>query len=109
MTPESFIKKWRSATIKERSAAQEHFIDLCRLLGESMPAGDVGLLPEKLVTRLFEGGIKAPDRVNAAYGWTDYTDAMPDEEILRRLLALNLAKAGQSLPIAKKPSQECLS
>jgi hypothetical protein len=27
--------------------------------------------------------------VAAAYGWTDYTPEMPDEEILRRLLALN--------------------
>ncbi|MFN3828467.1 MAG: class I SAM-dependent DNA methyltransferase [Tepidimonas ignava] len=32
--------------------------------------------------------------VAAAYGWTDYTPAMPDEEILRRLLALNHARAG---------------
>ena len=31
--------------------------------------------------------------VAAAYGWTDYTPEMPDEEILRRLLALNLARA----------------
>jgi hypothetical protein len=31
--------------------------------------------------------------VAAAYGWTDYTPAMPDEEILRRLLALNLARS----------------
>ena len=30
--------------------------------------------------------------VAAAYGWTDYTPQMPDEEILRRLLALNLAR-----------------
>lgn len=30
--------------------------------------------------------------VAAAYGWHDYTPAMPDEEILRRLLALNLAR-----------------
>ena len=29
--------------------------------------------------------------VAAAYGFTDYTPAMPDEEILRRLLALNQA------------------
>lgn len=28
--------------------------------------------------------------VAAAYGWTDYTADMPDEEILKRLLALNL-------------------
>ena len=30
--------------------------------------------------------------VAAAYGWTDYNPDMPDEEILRRLLALNLAR-----------------
>lgn len=29
-----------------------------------------------------------------AYGWTDYTPEMPDEEILRRLLALNLERSG---------------
>jgi hypothetical protein len=28
-----------------------------------------------------------------AYGWNDYTPEMPDDEILRRLLALNLARA----------------
>jgi len=31
--------------------------------------------------------------VSAAYGWTDYTPNMPDEEILKRLLALNLARS----------------
>jgi hypothetical protein len=31
--------------------------------------------------------------VAAAYGWSDYTPAMPDEEILRRLLALNLQRS----------------
>jgi len=31
--------------------------------------------------------------VAAAYGWTDYTPDMPDEEILKRLLALNLERA----------------
>jgi type II restriction/modification system DNA methylase subunit YeeA len=31
--------------------------------------------------------------VAAAYGWTDYTPAMSEEEILRRLLALNLARS----------------
>ena len=38
MTPDQFIAKWRDATLKERSAAQEHFIDLCRLLDEPTPA-----------------------------------------------------------------------
>ena len=31
--------------------------------------------------------------VAAAYGWSDYSPAMPDEEVLRRLLALNLERA----------------
>ena len=38
MTPGAFIAKWRATELKERSAAQEHFIDLCRLLGEPTPA-----------------------------------------------------------------------
>ena len=38
MTPSTFIAKWRASELKERSAAQEHFIDLCRLLGEPTPA-----------------------------------------------------------------------
>lgn len=31
--------------------------------------------------------------VAKAYGWNDYTSQMTDEEILRRLLALNQARA----------------
>ena len=38
MTPEEFIAKWRAAQLKESSAAQEHYIDLCRLLDEPTPA-----------------------------------------------------------------------
>ena len=38
MTPTEFIAKWRNSVLKERSASQEHFIDLCRLLGEPTPA-----------------------------------------------------------------------
>ena len=38
ITPGDFIAKWRASELKERSAAQEHFIDLCRLLGEPTPA-----------------------------------------------------------------------
>ena len=32
MTPQQFITKWRAVDLKERTAAQSHFIDLCRLL-----------------------------------------------------------------------------
>ena len=38
MTPGAFIAKWRASELKESSAAQEHFIDLCRLLNEPTPA-----------------------------------------------------------------------
>lgn len=38
---------------------------------------------------------EALDRaVAAAYGWTDYQSELPDDELLRRLLALNLERAG---------------
>ncbi len=37
MTPEQFIDKWSRADRTERQAAQEHFIDLCRVLGEPTP------------------------------------------------------------------------
>lgn len=37
LTPLEFVAKWQHSTTKERSAAQEHFIDLCRMLGEPTP------------------------------------------------------------------------
>lgn len=37
MTPDQFIAKWKATELKERSAAQSHFIDLCRLLDEPAP------------------------------------------------------------------------
>lgn len=38
MTPEAFINKWNPSTLKESAGAQEHFIDLCRLVGVKTPA-----------------------------------------------------------------------
>ena len=40
MEAQQFIAKWHASELNERSAAQEHFIDLCRLLGEPTPAED---------------------------------------------------------------------
>ena len=37
VTPGEFIDKWRASELKERSAAQSHFNDLCHLLGEPTP------------------------------------------------------------------------
>jgi len=38
MTPHQFIAKWKPAELKERAACQEHFLDLCRLLKQKIPA-----------------------------------------------------------------------
>ncbi len=33
LTPQQFVVRWRRAELKERSGAQAHFMDLCRLVG----------------------------------------------------------------------------
>jgi hypothetical protein len=38
MLPQEFIAKWQRANLSERSAAQQHFLDLCDLLGRPKPA-----------------------------------------------------------------------
>jgi hypothetical protein len=38
MTPQQFIVKWKRANLSERSAAQQHFLDLCELLDQPKPA-----------------------------------------------------------------------
>ncbi len=41
--------------------------------------------------------------VAQAYGWSDYTAEMPDEEILKRLLALNLQRTAPAASAAQSP------
>src|SRR5260370_29341925 len=38
MTPQEIIATWKTANLSERSAAQQHFLDLCDLLGQPKPA-----------------------------------------------------------------------
>jgi len=38
MTSPEFIAKWQKANLSERSACQQHFLDLCELLGQPKPA-----------------------------------------------------------------------
>ncbi len=38
MNPAQFIAKWSKSTLKESAAAQQHFLDLCDLLGHPKPA-----------------------------------------------------------------------
>ena len=64
MTPHAFITKWRASALKERSASQEHFNDLCRLLGEPTPA-DADPSGE---TYCFEKGVR---KDTGGAGWAD--------------------------------------
>ncbi|MCC6458044.1 MAG: class I SAM-dependent DNA methyltransferase [Caldilineaceae bacterium] len=63
-TPQAFVAKWRDNTLKERAAAQEHFIDLCRLVGHPTPAED-DPTGERFT---FEAGA---DKQGGGQGWAD--------------------------------------
>ena len=69
ITPQQFVHKWRDVTLKERSAAQEHFLDLCHLIGHPTPAED-----DPTGQRFtFEAGADKQPRGQAAggQGWAD--------------------------------------
>jgi hypothetical protein len=38
MTPHQFIQKWKPVELSERSACQQHFLDLCEVLAQPKPA-----------------------------------------------------------------------
>ncbi len=38
LTPQEFVAKWKRSELRERAGSQEHFIDVCRLLGHPTPA-----------------------------------------------------------------------
>ncbi len=63
LTPQDFVAKWRNNTRKERSAAQEHFINLCQMVGHPTP-GDVG----DSASYDFEAGA---NKQKGGSGWAD--------------------------------------
>lgn len=64
MTPQEFIAKWHAVELKERSASQAHFIDLCRLLGVKDPISD----DPKGEFFAFE---KGASKTSGGEGWAD--------------------------------------
>ncbi len=38
LTPQEFVARWERVTLSERSSYQQHFLDLCEMLGEPKPA-----------------------------------------------------------------------
>jgi hypothetical protein len=80
VTPRELIGKWRSVELKERSAAPEHFLDLCAL---------VGPLYNERPAWLANAHRALDEAVFAAYGWPP---DLGDEQILERLLAPTWAR-----------------
>jgi hypothetical protein len=64
MTPQQFIAKWQAAQLSERSAYQQHFCDLCELLGQPKPAD----ADRDGAFYTFERGVTKTDGEN---GWAD--------------------------------------
>jgi hypothetical protein len=62
MTPHEFVTKWRGGTRKERSVSQEHFIDLCWLIGHETPGEN------RDGSLVFEAGA---DKLSRGQGWVD--------------------------------------
>ncbi len=64
MTPQQFIAKWQRANLSERSACQQHFLDLCDLLGQPKPAE----ADPDGAWYTFERGVRKTD---GGHGWAD--------------------------------------
>jgi len=66
LTPAAFAAKWHGVTATEKAGSQEHFIDLCRMLGEPTPheADPIGAQYafEKRVSKAARGGIGVGDQ-----------------------------------------------
>jgi len=63
-SPQEFAHKWRGNALKERSAAQEHFLDICRLIDHPTPA-EADPTGEHFT---FEAGA---DKQKGGTGWAD--------------------------------------
>ena len=80
-TPQDFVSKWKRVSSREKQTYQEHFIDLCRLADHQTPN----------------------EAVFAGYGWKS---DLSDEEILEKLLSLNLESAKETNDC---PEQSCIN
>ncbi len=101
MTPALFIAKWRAVELKERSAAQSHFNDLCALLGVDNPTtadpkGDWFTF-EKGASKTSGGKGWADVWRKGCFGW-EYKGRHKDLDAANRQL-LNYAVALENPPL----------
>ena len=64
ISPQEFVRKWKQSELRERASSQEHFIDLCRLIGHGTPAE----LDSKGEWFTFEAGA---EKQRGGKGWAD--------------------------------------
>jgi len=64
MTPQEFVAKWRGSTSTEKQSYQQHFLDLCQLVGHPTPAQ---LDPENKFFTFEAGAVKQ----SGGQGWAD--------------------------------------
>ncbi len=64
VTPQRFVAKWRPSDLSERSAYQQHFLDLCDLLVQPKPAD----ADPKGTWYTFERGV---EKTEGGKGWAD--------------------------------------
>lgn len=111
MNPIAFQKKWLANTLKERSASQPHFLDICALVNHPTPSdldpegATETELKKRTRTNLYNArptwlvnAHAALDRaVWTAYDWDNPVPAEVDEDTtLSRSLALNGERAAGS-------------
>lgn len=64
LSPQEFVAKWRSSSLRENAAYAEHFIDLCRLVDHPTPAE----VDSAGATFAFQAGVK---KAGGQQGWAD--------------------------------------
>src|SRR5829696_4800481 len=68
LTPQEFVSRWRGVALKERSASQSHFIDLCHLVGQPTPT-DAD--PTGEFYTFERGAEKSAGPTGSGHGWAD--------------------------------------
>ena len=64
LSPQEFVAKWKPTALREKQSYQEHFIDICRLLGHATPAE----IDPKGQFFSFEAGAT---KLEGGQGWAD--------------------------------------
>jgi hypothetical protein len=103
LTPAQLIAKWSRADLSERAASQEHFIDVCPMLGQPTPAEHDATRVLAVCAATDPSGEWSEDWAEL---WTDTGAGQPlldrhqfatrraeiDQRVLANLLRLNLAR-----------------